>query len=759
MSVPAYRDIYMGSITVNNGLVLSDTISNLYRRWGNSTAAINGAIDSCATLHTDFGDAVQAAYVTKYPKTKSEIYDRSPTASTRFALVTQGIGTFAWVDRYNRTDMSTGNTYNLGGTYWSAAGLQSRFILANFDRSRYINLVSVNARNLAGQTCGMKSLRDYKDNYASDYPYIIGVTYNTCYKNNLQGTGYTNYPIGLIGNESFMMCKYDSFSDMSNKYKEFGYSYRMAAPNSTMNLPPMTASIKTKPDHSTDYYAFCKGNGNQCFYDYFSVYTGDIDERIPPFTYMTVGDVTNWINRLGLWWAESPLAVQNAHGEATEDPDVHAPIIDNNGYINDDYLSGDPDTENNQIYQYFTQGGPDQNIYNPLGDYDITGRNNVGDNEQLTPQYNTQNPKPLKPGDSELELENTDYNGVGLFGTYWCGSRASIKAFNDKLWNVNEPNFILQVLEGLKLYGSDPVNSIMSLRLYPFNVGVYAQTEGYHNVLLGTVDMGFQMLKISDAASVKFELGSIQIQPKYNNFLDLAPYTAMTLYVPFVGSMQLNVNDFIGKSLRVQMTVDITTGQCVACIYANETPMMHSSGQIGTEIPISAKTFADISMAVVEAAATAVVGAATGMMGVASAVNFKNFETSGAVLSDGSKDLSQFETAFTSEESSALKSLGTTVTHNMGELFFGGTSIDRTGSISSGNSLTMPMYCYLVVSRPNVVIPDDYNHTYGRVCHKSGQLISFSGYTVCSNVDTSGITATEQERSAIKAFLESGVYL
>lgn len=758
MSVPAYRDIYIGS-TTSNGVVLSDTLASLYRRWGNSTEAINGAIENCSSIHVSYGDAVQAAYVTPYPKTKEQIYARSITSSTKFAYVYYGVGFQPWVDRYKRTQLDTNATYELGGSYWSSAGLQAKFILANFDRSRYINLVSVNARNLAGQQCGNKTLRDYKDNFAASYPYIISMSYSTCYKSNLQGTGYSNFPIGLIGNTSTMVCKFDVFNDMSPKYRENGHYYRMAAPNFNINLPPLTVATKTKPDHSTDYYSFCKGNGNACCFDYFSTYTGDIDNRITPFNYMTVSDVTRWINRMGLWWAESVTAVQNAHGEATTDPDVHAPVIDNNGYITDDYLSGDPDPDNNEIYQYFTQGGTDPGIFNPLGDYDITGNNNIGNNEELKPQYETQNPDPLKPGDEDLELENTDYNGVGLFGTYWCGSRASIRAFNDKLWNVNEPNFILQVLEGLKLYGADPINSIMSLRLYPFNVGVYAQTEGFHNVILGTVDMGFSMLKISDAASVKFELGSIQIQPKYNNFLDLAPYTAMTLYVPFVGSMQLNVNDFLGKSLRVQMTVDLTTGQCVACIYANETPMLHASGQMGVEIPISAKTFADVSMAVVESAATAIVGAATGMIGIASAVNFKNFEVTGSKMSAAERRSNYVENAIISEDNNTIKSLGSTVTHNMGELFFGGTSIDRTGSISSGNSLTMPIYCYLVVSRPNVEMPDDYNHTYGRVCHKSGQLIGFSGYTVCSNVDTSGITATEQERSAIKAFLESGVYL
>lgn len=757
MAVPAYRDLLTVGTYYDSSrkMLLSDTISNLARRWG-SDAAINEAINTIASINVDFGPSCQGKYVTPKPDSFATAVDTNPFPSTRFAYITGSTQYQPFLGTYQIRDNKMGTVNNLSGPTWVNVGLQSRFVLSGLDRSRFINVPSVNARKLDGATCGTKELKTYVDSFAAEYPYITEIYYTTYYKPDLNSTSFSAFNIGLVGNEAYLMTKYDIYgANASNRYKAWGHYNRNVGYNTLIRLPVLNYGLIAEIPFRYSVYLANLTMANPSMYRYCHFQEGDYEARRQPFVYTTVADVKDAMNKLGLWWGEDSQAVRDAMGENTTSEYVHAPQIDDNGYVYDDWFSGNTDPDLNTIYKNYDPDGP----FNPLGNYDLTGNNNVGNNYPLKPEYETQNPEALKPGDEELELEDTDYNGVGLFGTYWCGSRASIRAFNDKLWNVNEPNFILQVLEGLKLYGSDPVNSIMSLRLYPFNVGMFAQTEGYHNVLLGTVDMGFQMLKISDAASVKFELGSMQIAPKYNNFLDLAPYTAMTLYVPFVGSMQLNVNDFIGKTLRVQMTVDLTTGQCVACIYANETPMMHSSGQIGVEIPISAKTFADISMAVVESAATAIVGAATGMIGVASAINFKNFETSGAVLADGSKDASHFETAFTSEESSALKSLGTTVTHNMGELFFGGTSIDRTGSISSGNSMTMPVYCYLIVSRPNVEMPENYDHTYGKVCHKSGQLINFSGYTVCSNVDTTGISATEQERSAIKAFLESGVYV
>ena len=757
MAVSKYRDLLTVGTQLDRttGLLLSDTISNLARRWG-SNDAVNGAIAAIASINTDFGPAT-ASKVARVPDTFGEASEPCQFPSTQCAYIT-GIANYQpYLGAYMRTDWTTGKTTTLTASNWVNIGLQARFVLSGLDRSRFIAVPYVNARDINGNLCGNKTLKDYKQNYASVYPYIVSVTYGTYYKANLESASYSSASIGLIGNATYVINHIDNFgANGAVRYKCQGWYTRVIDSTSLIRFPNLTYGNIDNTKYSVRVKDLTTANSST--YRYIRFMNGEYPTR-PPFLYTTVADVEDAINRLGLWWAEDLQGVADAHGMNTISEDVHAPQIDNNGYVSDDWFSGNTDPEQNGIYINFSKGGDYSGMYNPLGDYDITGNNTVGDNYPLTPTRPIQTPDPLRPDDTSLALQDTDYNGVGLFGTYWCGSRQSIQAFNDKLWNNSEPNFILTLLEGLKLYGSDPVNAVMSLRLYPFNVGAFANTDGYHNVKLGTTDMGFKMLKLSDAASIKFSLGSFLIEPKFNNFLDLAPYTAITLFIPFVGSMQINVNDFLGKTLSVDMTVDLTTGQCMACVYADNVPMMHSGGQMGVEIPISAKTFADTAMSLVEATASLAVGAATNLIGVASGVNFKNFDFAGTTLDDGSEGLSEFENAYTGGETKLLTGAGQTITHSIGELFFGGTSIDRTGCASPANGMTMPVNCFLVISRPTVETPDDYNHTYGKVCHTSDTLNNFSGFTVCSNVDTSGISATEQERSAIKAFLESGVYV
>ena len=52
-----------------------------------------------------------------------------------------------------------------------------------------------------------------------------------------------------------------------------------------------------------------------------------------------------------------------------------------------------------------------------------------------------------------------------------------------------------------------------------------------------------------------------------------------------------------------------------------------------------------------------------------------------------------------------------------------------------------------------------YAHTVGYACLKMGKLSDFTGFTVCSNADLSGITATDAEKEQILRLLQSGVYV
>lgn len=71
--------------------------------------------------------------------------------------------------------------------------------------------------------------------------------------------------------------------------------------------------------------------------------------------------------------------------------------------------------------------------------------------------------------------------------------------------------------------------------------------------------------------------------------------------------------------------------------------------------------------------------------------------------------------------------------------------------------------CRLVLYYPTFLEgynPQEYGHTVGFACLFNDKLENFSGLTVCSSVDTSGLAgATEAEKNLIEDALKSGVYL
>ena len=749
MAVKPYRDITKGVMTLN-GVGCSETFQVLNARWG----SVLSAVPTIGSVNWSLGPTIDPAYGNPYPQTKEDImvasgYEPSVLAYTmglpnnNNSVYGEGAG----------INTATNVPYAIHGPTF--ANDRSHYIIGNFDRARFINVCFVTARNLANNSWS-GNWGDYASRAAS-FPYITGCTVRTYYKQDLMwDTTGVVCDIGLISGLSREVMPYGSRNDnRSPQYNVEGYictqmnDILATAPTISSRIVELSGERVYISSLNMQYYGHIR-----IPYNLVHFMQGVVGEYAP-FCYYNPSDITTFMNALGLWWADSQAAIAGCHGEATVSDKIHVPQIDNNGNITGRSFSGE------EISEFYVKGGDTySDIFNPLGGYDITGKNNVSStNEPLESSYeDVQDPEPLKAGDEDLELEQTDYNGVGLFGTYYAATRADLLAFSDALWN-DDGTIIDRIINGLKLFG-DPIEGVISLRLYPFNIGANIHTDGHKTVHLGTYDMAFTMNRISDYSSIILDLGKFMIRPKYNNFLDLAPYTAMTLYIPFVGCIQLNPNDYLGETLRITMTVDITTGQCVACVYASEAPLVYASGQMGVDIPVTCKTGSQLAAAITTATAGLAVGALGNMVGVASKAGFmKSLATSAREMKSAEKSASRMEHDASVDRATGAMDEALEIATDAAMLYFGATSMDRTGSSSPANGFTMPICSFLTISRPTLEMPDDYNHTYGKVCHMSSVLSEFTGFTVCSNVDTTGISATEQERSAIKAFLESGVYV
>ena len=67
--------------------------------------------------------------------------------------------------------------------------------------------------------------------------------------------------------------------------------------------------------------------------------------------------------------------------------------------------------------------------------------------------------------------------------------------------------------------------------------------------------------------------------------------------------------------------------------------------------------------------------------------------------------------------------------------------------------------CYVIIDRPNYQNLKAFNHTRGRKCYLSKTISTLKGFTICdSNIDLSGINATDTEKEEIVNILSTGFF-
>ena len=272
------------------------------------------------------------------------------------------------------------------------------------------------------------------------------------------------------------------------------------------------------------------------------------------------------------------------------------------------------------------------------------------------------------------------------------------------MWGAN-------IFDSFSLVNSNPIENIISCKDIPFSL-----SAGEDSVIkLGNVDTGVNGNKVSNNFG-EITIGSLTIPAKYNNFLDLAPYTKITIYLPYIGFKELDVTLIMGKTITVKYAIDVITGGCVAEIFCKKTRMYEFSGQVGIDIPITASNRAQVEAGYIS---NAVSGGADLLTG----------DVIGASESMLSSAFSKYHYSSTSAPSPACVA-----------------SINRT--------------CYVIIDRPSYDNLKTFNHMRGRQCNLSKTIGNLKGYTICDkNLDLNGIRATDAEKEEIVNILSSGFFV
>ena len=293
-------------------------------------------------------------------------------------------------------------------------------------------------------------------------------------------------------------------------------------------------------------------------------------------------------------------------------------------------------------------------------------------------------------------------SGIGVLTSTFHMTKERLIQLGQFLWGSS-------IFDEFSLINNNPIENIISCKAIPYNISGTTQ-----EITLGNVKTGVNGEKINQNFS-KQTIGTVTINEHYKSFLDYSPYTNVIIYLPYIGFKELDTSLVMGKTLKIEYTLDVITGGCLAQIYVGKIRLYEFTGNIGVDVSITASNRAQVESAYISAGVGVVSSAMSG-------------NVTGAVNSIIGAATSQYH--------------------------YSGTGNPNPSCVSSTNRT-----CYVVIDRPQYQSLNAFNHTRGRMCCLSKTIGSLKGYTVCDgNVDISGISATDEEKEEIVNILSSGFF-
>lgn len=247
------------------------------------------------------------------------------------------------------------------------------------------------------------------------------------------------------------------------------------------------------------------------------------------------------------------------------------------------------------------------------------------------------------------------------------------------------------------------------------------------------------------------------IFPEYwGNYLDYSPYSKALCYLPFIGIVELNVDDIVGHAVNITYRVDSYSGAVIAmltCAKEGSNAVLYQfSGNCSVQMPIAGGTQAAIKAAQISAGAyqnayhtAGLAGLLGGMLGGLGSLLTGSIggAISQAIGGVGSYATNQaFGQANYTSQTVGAKS-----------------SVQHSGQFGESFGAMGAKRPYMIIKRPVQVVVQNYQDEYGYQAHKYVTIGECEGYLRCRGVHVQSARATDSEKHAIEQMLMEGVYV
>lgn len=315
-----------------------------------------------------------------------------------------------------------------------------------------------------------------------------------------------------------------------------------------------------------------------------------------------------------------------------------------------------------------------------------------------------ENPTDTGTGDSPVPIPPTG-SASALWAVYHP-TQSEVNSFGAWLWSNNFVDQLLKVFQ-------NPMDAIISLHKV-FITPVDAGTTTIH---AGYLDSGVSSDYITQQYVYK-DCGYVDCSEEFGNVFDYIG-TNISLYLPFIGIVPLNVDEVMRSTIHVTYGCDLFTGAILAQVEVkrdgNTVVMYQYGGDGGVQYPVSGSRSSGFLTGL-----AATIGAAASVM-------------------TGGASLPAIGAAFGGSVMSAQKQ----VQHSGG---FSGNSGAMGGKIP-----------YLIIERPQTKVAKTFPRLAGYPTNYSCKLGDCSNHVVVSHVHVEGINATDTELEQIETLLKDGV--
>ena len=327
----------------------------------------------------------------------------------------------------------------------------------------------------------------------------------------------------------------------------------------------------------------------------------------------------------------------------------------------------------------------------------------------------------------------------GVFAADYTMSRSGLVSLATDFFSSN---FWDDIKDGLKYYNNNYMSAVSSCIYFPFDISSIFDLVPVNFVGFGSYQhdvTGYGISRVAFNKGVK-DLGETFIRPTFNNFLDFAA-VEIYLFLPYIGFVQLQTDKYMGKTLKIQYSIDIHSGECSALLFANGTLMDTYDGQIGIVNPITSEDLAGYAQAQISGIKTALGSVAGGGISgaMAGAKGGAYGAAAGAIVGSGLGAVNAGLTAY------GLM--------NMKPQLF------SSGGYSGALGANLPQYAFLVFAIHETEEPANLIQTHGKPSNKSGNVGSFSGFLSVNSVNLYCGNATDEEKQEILQMLYSGIII